>query len=564
MARAAASVVEIRVLDGPNLYFPRPALKVTLAVDGWLVARPEVVAGAIRGLGLGDLPGAPGSEQRLRTIARVAAAFTRRLAAGAGVARLAVRARPGPADATIVVAFPWRRRGSAVALAHGLVDAMAAGPRRSTAATLARIVPAIAGADPGAEPVVPDPAVPVVQVTGTNGKTTTVRLLAHLVAADGRRVAYSSTDGVYRDGRRVKRGDYSGFGGAATALAGHPDVAVLETARGGILQRGIGVLHNDVAVVTNVSADHLGLHGVDTVDQLAEVKSTVVRITRPDGWAVLNADDPRVLAMRRVAAGRPWLVSLDAAHPALREVLADGGRATTVLDGRIAWLEGGDVHPLLPVEDVPSTLAGISSVYSSNALLATTAALAVGLSRSAIVAGLRTFALDPERNPGRANLFSLDGRTVVIDYAHNEAGMRGLVEVLDGLRPPGARTWLTICTAGDRTDEILHGFAFTAAVGADHLAVADLRHYTRGRTAADIYERLAAAAADAGVRDVPRYRGELHALRSMLASSRRGDVVGVTALGMRAQLFAWLSSAGARRLTPAQVRRRARTARAPT
>jgi UDP-N-acetylmuramyl tripeptide synthase len=152
----------------------------------------------------------------------------------------------------------------------------------------------------------------------------------------------------------------------------------------------------------------------------------------------------------------------------------------------------------------------------------------------------------------------------VIDYAHNEAGMRGLVEVLDGLRPPGARTWLTICTAGDRTDEILHGFAFTAAVGADHLAVADLRHYTRGRTAADIYERLAAAAADAGVRDVPRYRGELHALRSMLASSRRGDVVGVTALGMRAQLFAWLSSAGARRLTPAQVRRRARTARAPT
>ena len=110
-----------------------------------------------------------------------------------------------------------------------------------------------------------------------------------------------------------------------------------KTARGGILQRGIGVLHNDVAVVTNVSADHLDLHGIRTVDQLAEVKGTIVRITRPDGWDVLNADDPRVLAMRRHAAGRPWVYSLDPHHPAIRETLAEGGRATTVLDGRIAW-----------------------------------------------------------------------------------------------------------------------------------------------------------------------------------------------------------------------------------
>ncbi len=124
----------------------------------------------------------------------------------------------------------------------------------------------------------------MIQVTGTNGKTTTVRLLAHLVRTAGRSVAYSSTDGVYRgDGELVERGDYSGFGGAAMALAQEPDIAVLETARGGMLLRGAGVQHNDVAVVTNVSADHLGLHGIDTVDQLAEVKGVITRITRPDG-----------------------------------------------------------------------------------------------------------------------------------------------------------------------------------------------------------------------------------------------------------------------------------------
>lgn len=561
MVREAATVVEVRVLDGPNLYFTRPALKLTIAAPGWLGASSDTVARAAAGLGLRDDPGDPGSQQRSRTVARIAATCTRRLAAEAGVTRLAVRARPGPTEGTVVVAFPWRHRTAAVALARGLAEAMRPGPRRSPSAAVSRIAPGIAAAEPGPEPSVADPDVPVVQVTGTNGKTTTVRLLAHLASSCGRRVAYSSTDGVYRDGRRVKKGDYSGFGGAATALAARPDVAVLETARGGILQRGIGVLHNDVAVVTNVSADHLGLHGIDTVDQLAEVKSTIVRITRPEGWAVLNADDPRVLEMRRVASGRPWLVSLDPSHPALREVLADGGRATTVLDGRIAWLEDGATHPLVAVEDVPATLAGISSVYTTNALLATTAALAIGLPRAGIVRGLRSFVLDPERNPGRANLFSLDGRTIVIDYAHNEAGMRGLVEVARGLRPPGARTWLTICAAGDRTDEILHGFAFAAAVGADELAIADLRHYTRGRTASEIYERLAAAAAEAGVLDPPRYRGELHALTSMLSASRRGDVLAVTALGMRPQLFRWLSSVGARRLSLPEVRRRARAAR---
>ena len=330
---------------------------------------------------------------------------------------------------------------------------------------------------------------------------------------------------------------------------------MLETARGGLLLRGSGVLHNDVAVVTNVSEDHLGLHGVETLDQLAEVKAIPTRITRPGGWDVLNADDPRVLAMRRQATGRPWLFSADPAHPAFREVLPTGGRAITVVDGVLTWLDGHLLHPLMAVDDIPVTLAGLSRVNVANAMAASAAAMGAGIPQRAVVKGLKTFVLDPERNPGRANLFRLEGRVVVIDYAHNTAGMLSLAEVMHGLCRRGHEVWLAIGTAGDRTDAILHAFSLQAALGSDHLAIAELRRYLRGRTQEDIIERLREGAAHAGVTDVPAYPDELEALRSMVASARPRDVVAVTALAKRAEIFAWLQEAGAVRLTPAAVRR---------
>ena len=558
-------LVELRVLEGPNLYYTRPAIKLTIAVPGWLRASDEKVASiAVRlGFPAGIKVGPPESDQRRRSVSRIAAYLTRRTAIAGGARRLAVRARPGPERDQIVVAFPWRRRNAAEALAKEVAAGMAALLRRSPDRLVAEAGRRLASVDPGDEPALLDPVVPVVQVTGTNGKTTTVRLLAHLVRTAGKTVAYSSTDGVYRDdGELIESGDYSGFGGAARALAQQPDIAVLETARGGMLLRGIGVRHNDVAVVTNVSEDHLGLQGVDTVDQLAEVKGIVTRITRPQGWDVLNADDPRVLAMARNASGRPWLFSTDPNHPAIRDVLAEGGRGMTVVDGRITWFERHETHPLVAVIDVPVTLAGISRTNLENAMAAAAAGLAIGLPERAVVRGLKTFVLDPERNPGRANLFRFDGRIVVIDYAHNEAGMVGLTEILNGLRRKECQVWLAICTAGDRTDAILHAFAFRAAVGTDHLAVAELIHYLRSRSREDIVERLREGAREAGVGDVPRYDDELVALRSMLASSAPGDVVGVTALGMRPEIFAWLNANGAERLTPADIRRLVAQARA--
>ena len=557
-AREPVHPVEIRVLEGPNLYFPRPAVKLVLDVAGWLTASTERVTEVAGRLGISGAAkaGGPGSDQRLRMVARIAGALTRSFAEAEGTHGLAVRSRPDPDKRSIVVAFPWRRRGSAEALAQEIALGMAALIRRSPDRIVTEAGRRLRTTEPGPEPSVPEPDIPVVQITGTNGKTTTVRLLATLVRSAGLHVAYSSTDGVYvDDGELVEPGDYSGFGGAAMALAQRPDVAVLETARGGILLRGIGVRHNDVAVVTNVSEDHLGLQGIHTVDQLAEVKAVVTRITRPGGWDVLNADDPRVLAMRRHATGRTWLFSLDAGHPAIRETLDGGGRATTVLDGKMAWLDGHETHPLVAAVDVPITLAGISRINVQNAMAAASAALAVGLPERAVIKGLRAFVLDPERNPGRANLFSLDRRIVVVDYAHNEAGMVGLTEVMEGLRRKDNEAWLAICTAGDRTDSILRGVAFRAAVGSDHLAVAELLRYLRGRPRDEIVQQLRAGAREAGVTEVPKYEDELHALREMLHLSRPGDVVGVTALGMRPQIFDWLEAQGSRRMGPADVKR---------
>ncbi len=557
-------LIELRVLEGPNLYFTRPAIKLTLAVPGWLTASDERILAIAERLGVpgGARTGPPESEQRRRVVARMAAFLTRRIAVAGGARRLAVRARPGQERDQIVVAFPWRRRAAAEALGNEVAAGMTSLLRRSPDRLIAEAGRRLIAVEPGDVPAVPDPSIPVVQVTGTNGKTTTVRLLAHLVRSAGKTVAFSSTDGVFRDdGTLIESGDYSGFGGAARALAQEPDVAVLETARGGMLLRGVGVRHNDVAVVTNVTEDHLGLHGVDTVDQLAEVKGVITRITRPQGWDVLNADDPRVLAMRRHATGRPWLFSLDPHHPAIREAIGDGGRGMTVLDGHLAWVERHETHPLASIVDIPITLAGISRPNLQNAMAAAAAGLAIGLPERAVVKGLKTFVLDPERNPGRANLFRIDRRIVVIDYAHNEAGMIGLTEVLDGLRTEGRDVWLAICTAGDRTDRILHAFAFRAAVGSDHLAIAELMHYLRGRSREDIIERLREGAREAGVNDVPAYEDELVALRAMMGSAAIGDVVGVTALGMRPEIFTWLDDHGGERLGPADVRRIVKRAR---
>jgi cyanophycin synthetase len=210
---------------------------------------------------------------------------------------------------------------------------------------------------------------------------------------------------------------------------------------------------------------------------------------------------------------------------------------------------------------VPVTLSGISRHNVQNALGAAAAALAIGLPEEAVVEGLRTFVLDPETNPGRANLFELGRRIIVADYAHNEAGLTGLVEVCRALRRPGAGIWIAFCTAGDRTDELLHGMGYIVGRGAEHPVVAELLGYLRGRDRADLVRRLVAGAEDGGAREVPVFVDEVNALHWMLEHARPSDVVSVTPLIQRKEIFALLKERGATRVGPKRLRQLVRRAR---
>jgi cyanophycin synthetase len=540
------SLVEIRVLEGPNLYFPRAAVKLTLDLSG--IVRD---------------PGSAMEQQRLlRTVARI----VRGVARAAGTTRLGLRVRPANEPNRVVVAYPWRDRNRARALAEAVaevIDALA-GPEPARAERLvAAAGEKVAAEPPGPGPVTLTPRVPVVSVTGTNGKTTTSRMIAHLARTAGHFVGWSNTDGIYVDGVQVEAGDYSGPSGAGRVLADERvDFAVTETARGGILLKGIGLTRNDVSVVTNVTADHLGLHGIDTLDQLAEVKSVVPQITRRSGWAVLNGDDPRVFAMRLVTRAPAWVFSRDPQSPAIREVLNHGGRATTVIDGRIVVLsEGAAPDALLPVVDVPMTLAGLSHFNVENALAAASAGLAAGLPREAVVEGLQTFLPDTDHNPGRMNMYTLGGVTVVMDLAHNEAGLEALVEVLRGVREPGRRILLGLGAVGDRQDDLLETLGEIAARDSDVVVIGHKQRYLRGRSTDEMDALLRLGAARVGVTDVPSYPTELASLEALVTQARPGDAVGLMCHAERDEVQAWLAGHGAKPDTPEVLREKVRRAR---
>ncbi len=559
------ALVELRVLEGPNLYFPRAAIKLTLDLTQLIDAPEDVALRFASRIGLRRArPGGPGSGFRQRFAARAIGRLVRQIAGEAGATRLAVRVRPTNDVHRIVVAYPWRNRTRAQALGHAVADVLDALPSPDLEDLVSTAAQAVSQAEPGPGPTTLRPRVPIVAVTGTNGKTTTSRMVAHIARTHGLHVGWSSTDGIYIDGELVEPGDYSGPSGAGRVLA-HKQVqlAVTETARGGILLKGIGLTHNDVSVFTNVSADHLGLHGIDTLDQLAEVKGVVVRITKPGGWVVLNADDPRVYATRTSIKAKPWVFSRDPDSPAVRETLSDGGRATTVIDGWIAVLTpDSDPDPLIEVVDVPMTLAGLSRFNVENALGAASAALAVGLPRQDVVEGLRTFAPDPAHNPGRMNFFTRDDVSVVIDLAHNEAGLEALLEIMNGVRRPGARLLLGLGAVGDRQDELVEQLGEMGARGADLAVIAHKARYLRGRTTDELDVLFRTGAARVGVDDLPSYPTEVEGLEQLVKQAEPGDVVGLMCHEDRQGVYDWLAGQGFTTDTPETLRAKVRAARA--
>ncbi len=558
------ALVELRVLEGPNLYFPRAAIKLTLDLTGLIDAPEERALRFAERIGLGRArPGKPGSGFRQRFAGRAVARLVRQLASETGVTRLGIRVRPTHDVHRLVVAYPWRNRDRAQALGHAVAQVLDALPDADLDAAVSEAAGRVRDSERGPAPTTLRPRVPVVAVTGTNGKTTTSRLVAHIARTHGLHVGWSSTDGIYVDGVLVERGDYSGPSGAGRVLA-HDEVqlAVTETARGGILLKGIGLVHNHVSVFTNVSADHLGLHGIDTLDQLAEVKSVVARITKPSGWAVLNADDPRVYATRTAIKAKPWVFSRDPDSPAVRETLSDGGRATTVIDGWLAVLTPhADADPLVEIADVPMTLAGLSRFNVENVLAAASAALAVGLPRDAVVRGLTSFRPDPEHNPGRMNFFSRGEVSAVVDLAHNEAGLEALLEIMNGVRRPGARLLLGLGAVGDRQDGVVGALGEMGARDADLVVVAHKAHYLRGRTTDDLDALFRAGAARVGVEQVPSYPTEVAGLQALVAQAGPGDVVGLMCHEDRQGVYDWLAGAGFTADRPETLREKVRAAR---
>jgi cyanophycin synthetase len=556
-----SSLVELRVLEGPNLYFPRAAIKLTLDIGALATASEDTVSRLAARIGLAtSRPGAPESGFRTRFAMRAVERLVRAVAKESGTSRLAVRVRPTSDPQRLVVAYPWRNRERAQELGRAVADVLDSVPFGGLDDAVGRAAERVASAEPGDAPHTIRPRVPVVAVTGTNGKTTTSRMIAHLARTDGRLVGWSNTDGIYVDGALVEAGDYSGPSGAGRVLA-HPGVelAVTETARGGILLKGIGLTRNDVSVVTNVSADHLGLQGIDTVDQLAEVKAVVPRITRKDGWAVLNAEDPRVYAMRAVIKAQPWVFGRDPDSPAIRETLGDGGRATTVIDGWLTVLRPGrDPDPLIELVDVPMTLAGLSRFNVENTLAAASAALAIGIPSDVVVTGLRSFRPDAEHNPGRMNFFSIGGVTVVIDLAHNEAGLEALIEIMNGVRPPDARLLLGLGVVGDRQDDLIEKLAEVAARDTDVVAIGHKERYLRGRTIEELDALLRAGAERVGVTGIPAYPTEVACLSALVGQALPGDVVGLMCHAEREAVYDWIAAAGGTPDSPDDLARKVR------
>jgi UDP-N-acetylmuramyl tripeptide synthase len=391
--------------------------------------------------------------------------------------------------------------------------------------------------------------IPLALVTGTNGKSTTVRMAAAIIAAAGFRAGLTSTDFIRVGDRVIDTGDYSGTGGARMLLR-QPDVemAVLEVARGGLLRRGLGVERADVALITNVAADHLGEYGIHSVPELIEAKFIVRKALAAGDRLLLNADDEGVVAYARSLGPNrqqqqepapmiDWF-SLDVDNPQLRHSLRSGGRACYLEDGWLVAAEGARSRRVAALTEIPATLGGIVRHNVANALGAMAIALAFGIDDGSIRAGLAAFRGDERDNPGRGNWFEqrVEGGSIriLVDFAHNAHGMRALAETVRRL--PAERIVLLVGQAGDRLDQdIADLVAAACSMRPDQLLVAELPGYERGRAPFEVPELIRRNAVTRGLAEerIRIFDGPREATRFALRQARPGDLLVLLALTQR-------------------------------
>jgi cyanophycin synthetase len=372
--------------------------------------------------------------------------------------------------------------------------------------------------------------IPIVAVTGTNGKTTTTRFIAHLFASQqGKKVGMTCTDGIFIDGRRIDTGDCSGPQSARAVLANpRVEAAVLETARGGILREGLGFDFCDVAVVTNLAdGDHLGAGDIQTLEDLARVKRTVVEAVAPTGTAVLKADDPLVAAMAEKCPGSTIYFAKQADDPMIAAHRQKGGRALFVRDGMLIAAEGVEEMPLVSLAQVPLTHGGRVGFQVENALATAGAGWALGFSFDALRAAMESFAASLEQSPGRFNLLEIGETTVVVDYGHNSSAVAALIEVVDQF--PHVRRSIVYSSAGDRRDCDLIAQGELVGDAFDRVILYE-DHYRRGRAEGEIMALIRRGLERAAfVPEIVEIQGALKAVEMALQTARPGELLVIQA-----------------------------------
>ncbi len=354
--------------------------------------------------------------------------------------------------------------------------------------------------------------IPIFSITGTNGKTTTTRLIAHILKNSGRTFGFTTTDGTYIGNQQITAGDNTGPVSAQLVLKDPTvDVAVLETARGGIIRSGLGFDYCDIGVVMNIAADHLGLKDVNTLEDLARVKSVVPRSVSKKGYAVLNAEDPLVYKMKELVDGKVVCFSMDENNPTIKR-RAERGRVSCVYEnGYITILKGKWKVRIEKATNIPLTYGGRAEFMVQNVLAATIACFVHGVSIEDLRVGLTTFNAGTAQTPGRLNFVEVGDVTVLMDYAHNPAGLRGLANFISKL--PNKYRTVVINGTGDRRDEDIVEFGQVAGETFDRIVIRR-GHYLRGRDEQETYELLkkgiAKAKKDPAVRVIPESRDAIH------------------------------------------------------
>lgn len=368
-----------------------------------------------------------------------------------------------------------------------------------------------------------DGRIPVIAVAGTNGKTTTVRLISYLLGQKGLRVGMTNSDGVYIEGRRIDTGDCSGPKSARTVLL-HPDVdaAVLETARGGVLREGLAFDRCNVAVVTNIGmGDHLGLSYISTVEDLAVVKRVIVENVAPNGVSVLNAADPNVARMAESCPGSVMFFTSDPHHPVMATHRARGLRVVFVDGGAIVAAEGSFEHRI-PLAQIPLTRNGTIGFQVENAMAATAAGWALGLDWEIIHTGLATFINDAATAPGRFNLFDYRGATLIADYGHNPDAIQALVKAIEHM--PSKRRLVVISGAGDRRDDDIRDQTRILGEAFDDVILYQ-DQCQRGRADGEVLALLRQGLEKASrTKATEEIRGEFLAIDTALARLNAGDL----------------------------------------